>query len=103
MYNFKKSGSQHYIKWNITDDLSLRYYFEFQDRPQYNNQYVLKTHSDKSYQILESGQIIEELFKISKSSEEIMGRRFGKNEYVKYKIEKFGDLLFIKNTESDHK
>jgi hypothetical protein len=97
--SYKNSGSQHYIKWDITEDLSLRYYFEFQDRPQYINQYVLKTHSTKNYQLIESNQISNELKKLSSNHIEIIGRRINKTEYVKYKINNFGDATFIKVTE----
>ena len=90
MTNLKKSGAQHYMKWNLTPDLSLRFYFCFQDRREYENKYFLKTHSNKQYQLIESDIIIQELIKTSFSVQEIFGRRT-KTGYTKFISE--GDNL----------
>lgn len=80
-------GHQHYIKWHLTEDLSLRYYFGFEDRPFLINQFVLKSHAKKEYQQLDIDNyaIIEGLISSAtfKEPEEIIGRR-GVKGYIKY-------------------
>lgn len=81
--NYAKCNAQHYIKWNITDDLSLRFYFTFQDRKNFENKYVLKSHTKKDYIEINSEIIIQELIKTSFSIIEIFGR-LELGQYVKY-------------------
>lgn len=82
-----KTGAQHYLKWIINDNLSLRYYFYFNDRPIYNNKYVLKTHNEKEYIVIENESIIKELLSINGNRyEEIVGRRISNHNYSKIKI-----------------
>jgi hypothetical protein len=72
--NYAKCNAQHYIKWNITADLSLRFYFTFQDRKHFENKYVLKSHKKKDYNEINSETIIQELINTSYSRIEIFGR-----------------------------
>lgn len=51
-----------YLKWNITEDLSLRYFFTFQDRKEYEGQFVIKSHSEKKYLKLDSKTKIDYIF-----------------------------------------
>jgi len=82
--NFENAGAQQYIKWQITEDLSLRYYFLFQDRKHYENKYFLKSHRKKVYEEITSEIIIEELMKASSSCINVVARREEK-KYIKYK------------------
>lgn len=77
--SLKKSGAQHYIKWKITDDLSLRFYFLFQDRKNYENKYFLKSHNSKDYIEIVSENILQELKSISIEMQEIVGRTINGN------------------------
>ena len=81
--NYKKAGQTHYIKWHLNDNLSLRFYFSFQDRKNSENKYFLKTHSNKNYQEIESDTIIKELISVSIKTEEIIARRTEDGGYVK--------------------
>ncbi len=82
MVRYAKSNASHYIKWKLTDDLSLRFYFLFQDRKNYENKYFLKSHSKKDYQEITSLTIVEELIKASFDQVEVMGRTID-GKYVK--------------------
>lgn len=48
-------NTQWYTKYklNNSEDLSIRFYHVFKDRPEYQNQFVLKSHHHKTYSILE--------------------------------------------------
>lgn len=81
--NYAKCNAQHYIKWNITEDLSLRFYFTFQDRKDFENRYFLKSHAKKDYIEINSNIIVEELIKTSFSSIEVFGR-LEHGQYIKY-------------------
>jgi hypothetical protein len=72
----------HYLKWNITEDLSLRYYITFQDKPDLVGKYVLKTHSTKQYQEISSKHIIQELQRLDPNPIEYIGRQIN-NRYQK--------------------
>ena len=55
----------HYIKYiikNSDNDLSLRYYFSFEDRPYLENVWIIKSHKQKEYIIVTTKQV-EYLFK----------------------------------------
>lgn len=88
-----KQGAQYYTKWEITDDLSLRYYYLFQDRKGYEGKYYLKSHKKKDYVEIDSLKIVEELIKSSKSTIDILGKQV-QNQYIKYKGI-FGDQVLI--------
>ncbi len=66
----------HYKKWDITEDLSLRFYYSFQARKDYANQYYLKAHKSKSYQLIDNKSIIQHLKSLSKDKipTEVIGR-----------------------------
>jgi hypothetical protein len=81
--NYAKCNAQHYIKWNITDDLSLRFYFTFQDRKNFENKYFLKSHSKKEYIEINSNIIVEELIKTSFHCIESFGR-LERGHYIKH-------------------
>ena len=93
MNDMKKNGGQFYTKWEITDDLSLRYYYLFQDRKDYEDKYFLKSHKKKEYDEIKSLKIVEELIAASKSVIDIVGKRVD-NQYIKYSGT-FGDQVLI--------
>jgi hypothetical protein len=93
MTNLKKNGGQFYTKWEITDDLSLRYYYLFQDRKAYEGKYYLKSHKKKDYIEIDSLTIVDELIKSSKSVIDIVGKQVD-NQYIKY-MGTFGDQVLI--------
>lgn len=94
MENFKTAGTQHYIKWIITPDLSLRYYFNFQDRKEYEGKYFLKSHSKKEYIEIDSDAIIQGIKVTSTDKIEVIGRVVPGKGYVKY-TGSFGDEVLV--------
>ncbi len=42
----------HYLKWELKNHWSVRYFFTFDARPEYNGQWVLKNHKSKRYIVL---------------------------------------------------
>ena len=86
----RKNGHCHYFKWKLTDNLSVRYFYNFEDRPIMNGKFAIKNHKQK------------ELIEISKDTarelicsfciqtfEEIIGYNVKKVGYRKY-IKQFG-------------
>jgi len=49
----------HYKKWEINDNLSVRYYFKNATFPQYENKYVIKTKKPKNYTIADISDVSE--------------------------------------------
>jgi FMN phosphatase YigB (HAD superfamily) len=39
----------HYLKWKYNDDISIRYFFLFEDRKENEKKYFIKSHSKKEY------------------------------------------------------
>ena len=78
-----------YLKWNLTNDLSIRYFYKFQDKPEFENKWVLKSHKDKKYEII-NREIAEMLFKAFNLTDndavEIIGRNLTQTKFRKLKI-----------------
>ena len=55
---FRKRHRLHYLKWRLdnANDWSIRYFFIFDDRRQYNGKWVLKSHQEKHYIILSNSE-----------------------------------------------
>ena len=88
----QSSNICHYLKWNITDSLSLRYYFNFEDKPEMIKQFVLKDHNTKSYNLVTDLSIAHELRKVSSNKcVEILGRKLV-NKYHKVQIQFYEDF-----------
>jgi hypothetical protein len=71
----------HYLKWNITNDISIRYHFIYIDKPFFENRYIIKSHNNNLKQKINNilaENIINELNLIPV---EIIGRNFNNNEY----------------------
>lgn len=43
----------HYLKWDITEDISVRYHFLHQGNRELEGQFIIKIHSDGSYQLVD--------------------------------------------------
>ena len=86
----KMQHRTHYYKFQLEfdNDYSIRYYLEFESRPEYVGNYYLKSHSKNEYSLLPkemAEDLIRKLCKIE--AEEIIGRRSGK-KYEKIVVSK---------------
>ena len=87
----------HYYKFQLDfdNDYSIRYYLEFESRPECVGNYYLKSHSKNEYSLLPkemAEDLIRKLCKIE--AEEIIGRRSGK-KYEKIVVSKEKLVKFI--------
>lgn len=94
----KMQHRTHYYKFQLEfdNDYSIRYYLEFESRPECIGNYYLKSHSKNEYSLLPkemAEDLIRKLCKIE--AEEIIGRRSGK----KYEKIVVGKDKLIKFTE----
>lgn len=55
----KDSHGTHYIKVDVTEDLSIRYIKRFDDRPSYVGKWYLKSHKDKVWEEVEQSLVFE--------------------------------------------
>lgn len=97
-YLSKMQHRTHYYKFllEFDNDYSIRYYLEFESRPECVGNYYLKSHSKNEYSLLPkemAEDLIRKLCKIE--AEEIIGRRLGK----KYEKVIIGKDKLIKFTE----
>jgi len=73
MNNIPKNNT-HYFKYDISDNLSLRYFIQFQDNKTLEGKWVIKSHSSKEYSILRHSLANELLQTLQSSKKEIIGR-----------------------------
>lgn len=87
----KKSNHIHYIKFKLTDNLSIRYFYNFETRPELINKFALKNHKHKEVREI-SEETAKEMIKsfVTEKFEEIIGYQLKKVGYKKY-IKKFGE------------
>ena len=93
----KMQHRTHYYKFQLEfdNDYSIRYYLEFESRPECVGNYYLKSHSKNEYSLLPkemAEDLIRKLCKIE--AEEIIGRRSGK-KYEKVVVSKDKLIKFI--------
>ena len=93
----KMQHRTHYYKFQLDfdNDYSIRYYLEFESRPECIGNYYLKSHSKNEYSLLPkemAEDLIRKLCKIE--AEEIIGRRSGK-KYEKIVVSKDKLVKFI--------
>lgn len=81
----------HYLKWDITDDLSVRYHFTFQDRRNFERQYCLKSHNSKTWSIIDEKMAEAIISEHNLNYIEIMGQQF-ENNYMKQVISRSGEV-----------
>jgi len=82
MEKINYSHVTHYIKYHMTNDMSIRYYFTFQDKPELSGKYTIKSHRTKLEEVISkqmADRMIEDLGLIA---EEIIGRMI-KGKYSK--------------------
>lgn len=96
-YLSKMQHRTHYYKFQLEfdNDYSIRYYLEFESRPECVGNYYLKSHSKNEYSLLPkemAEDLIRKLCKIE--AEEIIGRRSGK-KYEKVVVSKDKLIKFI--------
>lgn len=78
--NFQKSHHIHYIKFPLTENLSIRYFFSFQNQPEKSGKFYMKNHKEKTYSEIDIETVKELLSNFCKEKGiEIIGRRVGKN------------------------
>ena len=86
-----KTNHIHYLKWKLTDNLSVRYFYNFETKPELIGKFTLKNHKHK--QVVEiSEETAKEMIKCFcvENFEEIIGFQLKKVGYKKY-IKKFGE------------
>lgn len=100
------SHTTHYLKWNITDDLSLRYFYSFEDRPELAGKYIIKSHSKRGFDVLNNQSIIASFKDLAKNTptKEIVGREI-KGEYHKtiMTLDLNGGIINIENVIEERK
>jgi len=78
-----------YLKIPLTDDLSVRYFFVFEDRPDLKGKWVIKSHLRKEYGVIDektAQMIVESHGKTLDDAVEIVGRNMINNYYRKVEI-----------------
>lgn len=78
----RKAHQTHYIKWKLTDNLSLRYFYSFQDNPDFIGKFVFKNHNKKESVVVSKDTAKELLEFVKEDFEEIIGY-LEKDEYKK--------------------
>lgn len=89
-----KSHSCWYIKIPLDEDLSLRYYFLFEDRKELERRWILKSHSKKRFGTIsdEAAELLRERFGANAGEyEEIISRRLPNGVYVKTVVKRKSD------------
>ena len=93
-----KANHIHYLKWKLNDNLSIRFFYNFETKPEMINKFALKNHKQKELVEISKETAREMIcsFCVEKF-EEIIGynvKGFGYKKYVK----KFGeDFKILKN------
>ena len=99
-----RTGHIHYIKWNITSNLSIRYFYNFTDKPEYNMKFTLKNHKERTLVELDektAKEMIENVCKDEHSLEIIGYEVKGKNKGYRKLIMKNGEVSEIYETYND--
>jgi len=84
----------HYIKFSLSLDeqLSIRYHFTFQDKPDFENKYMLKHHSLKTSSLIDDKMALSLIKQYCNKKEEIISHvaflEKGKKEHRKIVISK---------------
>jgi hypothetical protein len=99
-----RTGHIHYIKWNITSNLSIRYFYNFTDRPEYNMKFTLKNHKERTLVELDektAKEMIENVCKDEPYLEIIGYEAKGKNKGYRKLVMKNGEVSEIYETYND--
>lgn len=81
-----------YIKHHLTDDLSLRFFYVFDTRPELVKKWVLKSHINKVYTVVDPA-LVPDLISLAKNTEEILGRNDLDGNYIKLNLMAVRELL----------
>ena len=81
----KHTHMQWYLKLDLTEDISIRYFFIFENRPELQGKWVIKSHSKKEYGIIDK-KSVELIAKshnkdIDKDSVEVIARALTNTKY----------------------
>lgn len=71
----------HYIKWALTAEWSIRFFFVFDTKSQYNMKWVLKSHYLKEYIVISEKEAVDYIQKYAKYVKPI--EYFSLNEFGK--------------------
>ena len=74
-----------YLKYHLTDDLSLRFFYAHDSKPELVKKWVLKSHINKTHSIIDPSQV-DGLISISKGFDEIVGRNDAEGNYLKVNL-----------------
>ena len=93
-----KANHIHYLKWNLNDNLSIRFFYNFETKPEMINKFALKNHKQKELVEISKETAREMICSFcTEKFEEIIGynvKGFGYKKYVK----EFGeDFKILKN------
>ena len=99
-----KEHITHYKKIKLNDDISLRYFYSFEDKPNFNRKWVIKSHSLKKYSIIDRNAV-ELILKLHNKNidkyKEIRGK-VTKKGYEKLVIKSNGKIkIHHEETQSD--
>jgi len=99
-----KEHITHYKKIKLNDDISLRYFYSFEDKPNFNRKWVIKSHSLKKYSIIDRNAV-ELILKLHNKNidryKEIRGK-VTKKGYEKLVIKPNGKIkIHYEETQSD--
>ena len=98
----KKFHLTWYLKIPLTDDLSVRYFFVFDDRPDLKGKWVIKSHSRKEYGVIDektAGMIVESHGKTLDDAVEVTGR----NTFRGYRKIEIENPEFVPNSNVEEK
>jgi hypothetical protein len=89
----------HYLKWKLdyANDWSIRFFFNFDTRPQYNMTWVLKSHKEKHYIVLTKNEAIEYIQKYANrlEPEEIFALNEFGSGYRKLNVQPKGTSTYL--------
>lgn len=85
----------HYIKIPVSDNVSFRYHYQFTDRPELENKWIIKDHVNKVYVVIPKYMVRDFVMKQQPKIEEIFGRYLG-GKYKKFVSELDSDLVELR-------
>lgn len=95
---FKINVKTLYYKYDMDGDWSVRYHLIFKDRKQYEKQWILKSHNDKSYVKLSKKEAQNYIEKYNSKQKLLMGFELGEL-YKKIELNEIGDLNYYLDIE----
>lgn len=95
----KRAHRQHYIKYQLYGNISIRYYITFEDRPEFEKSWFIKNHETNDYtKVTEkfAKDLIIDTQKEQKriiQQEEIVGKAMTKSKYYRVDLMKPNDIF----------